>query len=430
VANVLLLQQLAFMAMVPSVVWALLGPSVVRRLWFPLAYLVFAVPWGAGFVPLLQDFTAAFSVKLLELTKVPVYWEGRMIDIPSGSFRVAEACSGIRYLIASIALGSLYAYIMYRSTLRRLLFIAASAAVPILANGLRAYGIIMLAHITEMRLATGVDHVIYGWVFFSFVMILLFALGWFWREDWDRCRQGLSKAILTVFKKQKAKPWMAWMACGLVLCIAAAGPAGAAWLGRDLNSPATNVVLPAAAGGWQGPLRPARIWEPGFRGADQSVHRVYREGNPGVPIHVLVIHYQQERQGRELVSHMNSLHGEGWSFRGQERKHIEIAQKTLPVRELRLRGPRGQNRLIWSWYDIGGRLTTHPWKAKLYGALNKVLGTAEDATLVAIASDFESSPGQARELLRIFIEIHSQIAEPRGVIALQGRRAAAFQPEP
>jgi len=426
-ANVLLLQQLAFMAMVPSVVWALLGPSVLRRLWFPLAYLVFAVPWGAGFVPFLQNFTAAFSVKLLEVTRIPVYWEGHMISIPTGDFRVAEACSGVRYLIASIALGSLYAYIMYRTTLRRVLFVAASAVVPILANGLRAYGIIMLAHISEMRLATGVDHIIYGWVFFSFVILLLFALGWFWREDWARCEQDLSKGPRSDFSRRKGRPWMAWMACSLVFCIAAAGPAGAAWLARDLSSPDTQVVLPQAASGWKGPIKPANSWDPSFRGADQTLHQLYTESNPGRPIHVLVIHYEQERQGRELVSHMNSLRGEAWSFLGQQRRWIEVAQAGLPVREHRLRGPRGENRLVWSWYDIGGRLANHAWKAKLFGVLNKVLGSAEDATLVAVASDYESSLGEAREQLRTFLEDHSRIVEPRGVIDLQRNHADALQ---
>ena len=65
---------------------------------------------------------------------------------------------------------------------RRLVFIALSIIVPIIANGIRAYLIVMIGHLSNNRLATGVDHVIYGWVFFGFVMMLLFWIGSQWRE--------------------------------------------------------------------------------------------------------------------------------------------------------------------------------------------------------------------------------------------------------
>ncbi len=96
---------------------------------------------------------------------------------------MVEGCSGLRYLIASITLGVLYAYLTYRSWKRRLLFSIAAMIVPIFANSGRAYMIVMIAHLSDMKLALGVDHYIYGWVFFGIVMLLLFWIGSFWRED-------------------------------------------------------------------------------------------------------------------------------------------------------------------------------------------------------------------------------------------------------
>ena len=58
-----------------------------------------------------------------------------------------------------------------------MLFVALSVIVPIVANGLRAYMIVMIAHLSDMKLALGVDHLIYGWVFFGLVMLLLFWVG-------------------------------------------------------------------------------------------------------------------------------------------------------------------------------------------------------------------------------------------------------------
>jgi exosortase A len=157
--------QLAVVAMVPATVAALFGWGWVRALAFPLAFLFFAVPFGEVFVPTLIDWTADFTVAAVAASGVPVYREANNFVIPSGRWSVVEACSGIRYLIASLMLGSLYAWMAYRSTRKRIAFIAAAIAVPLVANWLRAYGIVMLGHLSGNRIATGVDHLIYGWLF-------------------------------------------------------------------------------------------------------------------------------------------------------------------------------------------------------------------------------------------------------------------------
>ena len=180
--SVLVIQQLALVAMMGGVVWSLVGTTVTRRLLFPLAFLFFAVPVGADLVPLFQDFTASFTVTALRMSGVPVLWEGRYLTTPSGSWHVAEACAGIRYLLAAVSLGVWFAGMVYRSWTRRLLFILAATLVPILANWLRAYGIVLFGYLVDHQLAAGVDHVLYGWLFFGVVMFLLFVVGLSLRE--------------------------------------------------------------------------------------------------------------------------------------------------------------------------------------------------------------------------------------------------------
>ncbi len=181
-AEVTVVQHFAVAVMIQVAVYALLGGPVTWAIAFPLAYLLFAVPVGEALIPPLQQVTAWFTVEGLRLTGIPVLWEGLYITIPTGNFEVAEACSGLRYLIASVALGFLYAYLTYRSVWRRLAFIALSVVMPIVANGVRAYGIVMIAHLSDMKYATGVDHLIYGWLFFGLVVLLMFWIGSFWRE--------------------------------------------------------------------------------------------------------------------------------------------------------------------------------------------------------------------------------------------------------
>jgi len=118
--------QYAFIAMLIAVVWTLLGWAFAWRAFFPLMFLFFAVPVGEALIPHLVQFTADFTVAALQLTGIPVYREGNHFSLVSGDWSVIEECSGIRYLIASITLGALYAYLTYRSWKRRLLFTIAA----------------------------------------------------------------------------------------------------------------------------------------------------------------------------------------------------------------------------------------------------------------------------------------------------------------
>ncbi len=157
------------------------------RLWWllsgPLLYLFFAVPFGEFLTLKLQDVTTDFVRYALPMVGIPAYIDGYIIEIPEGTFFIAQACAGLRFLIAAIAFGALYALLMYRSPVRRAVFIGISVVVPIIANGFRALGIVSLGHILGSAEAAAADHIIYGWVFFSFVILLLLACGLPFRED-------------------------------------------------------------------------------------------------------------------------------------------------------------------------------------------------------------------------------------------------------
>ncbi len=172
--------QLAWMAMLVLSVPAVLGLAVASAILFPLLFLFFAVPVGEFMLPYMMEWTADFTVYALRMSGIPVYREGLQFVIPSGSWSVVEACSGVRYLIASFMVGTLFAYLNYRSTKRRVIFIIASLLIPILANWLRAYMIVMLGHLSGNTIAVGVDHLLYGRLFFGVVGMLMFYMGGRW----------------------------------------------------------------------------------------------------------------------------------------------------------------------------------------------------------------------------------------------------------
>jgi len=170
-------RQLAAMTLFQLFVVAVLGYSAWRVVAFAMLYLYFLVPTGAFITPTLQDFSARFAVDGVQLLGIPVFSDGLGIEVPGARFMVAEACAGLRFLIASVALGTLYSYMMYRSWGRRAGFIAVSIIVPIIANGFRVLGIVVLGYWLGSAQAATADHLIYGWVFFSIVSLLLIALG-------------------------------------------------------------------------------------------------------------------------------------------------------------------------------------------------------------------------------------------------------------
>ena len=78
------IQQLCFVAMFIAFVWGVVGTSATRVLLFPLAFLLFALPFGDRLIPSLQEFTAGFAVKMLEVSGVSCFSRGT-------SFRSPEA---------------------------------------------------------------------------------------------------------------------------------------------------------------------------------------------------------------------------------------------------------------------------------------------------------------------------------------------------
>jgi exosortase A len=177
-AGVNLVADLGAVMLLQGAVAVVLGPRVSAGLLFPLGYMLFLVPFGDEIMPPLQAITARIAVALSHASGVPAALHGFFIDTPVGRFEVAEACSGVKFLIAMIALGTLVAHLCFRSNRRRALFMAACVVVPILANGVRAWGTIYVAQSRGVEFAAGFDHIVYGWIFFAIVMALLIGLAW------------------------------------------------------------------------------------------------------------------------------------------------------------------------------------------------------------------------------------------------------------
>ena len=384
--------QYAFIAMLIAAVWTLLGWNFVWAAFFPLMFLFFAVPVGEFLIQPLMGVTADFTVALLQATGIPVYREGLFFSIPSGDWSVVEGCSGLRYLIASVTLGVLYAYLTYRSWKRRLLFSIAAIIVPIFANSGRAYMIVMIAHLSDMKLALGVDHYIYGWGFFGIVMLLLFWIGSFWREDDQPQPVSDQPAMPAAGAGSRARPVLP-MALG-VLIIAGLWPAYASWLKARPLPPMPELQV-AAQGGWQS-AESFTTWTPHWIGADRQLRQPYVHA--GHKVLLELNYYVTQRQGAELINSQNFMIRQKdptWSNVGEQIVTVDIGGESRQVRQARMRSRDGQRLLVWQWNLINQQTTVNDHAAKLVLALDRVRLQRDDGLSVLIATPYEDTDAEA-----------------------------------
>jgi len=415
-AGVGVVQQYCAVAMIGLTVWAILGSAVAWALAFPLAYLLFAVPFGEFLEPLLMEHTANFTVAALRLSGIPVFREGLFFIIPSGSWSVVEACSGLRYLIASLTLGLLYAYLTYRSLKRRVLFVAASIIVPIVANWVRAYMIVMIGHLSGMRYAVGVDHLIYGWLFFGVVMLLLFWIGGYWREDLEPAASTVTAAAPGTARSDQ-NPGPIAVATVAVAAIVAAWPIAAARLDDRGPYSAPDLALPAGGSGWQPVEDRAADWFPRYYNYQRLVSKSYRDGASRAGL--TIIYYRQQRPGAQLVSTQNMLVSSSdleWKRVAERARTVDAGAGELPVIESRLRG--ATNLLVWRWYWVDGQFVTNPYWAKVLQARSRLFGRGDDSAAVFAYVPYGEDPQRAGESLHAFVRamlpaIHTTLQHAR-----------------
>jgi len=396
-ASVAVVQQLAVVAMLPVAVFSMLGWQVTRRILFPLCFLIFAVPMGEGLIPPMMDFTADFTVLMLQLTGIPVFREGLFFEIPSGNWSVVEGCSGVRYLIASVTLGCLYAYLTYTSPTRRLAFIIASFVVPVFANGFRAYMIVMIAHHSDYKLAMGVDHFIYGWVWFGIVITLMFWIGSFWREDPpEQAEQALVDG-----ESVSIKPSMVAVA---TLAVALVWPAWGMVSDGSVNSATVTLTAPVHER-WHNTVKNMTDWQPRYLGTDAELMQSYE--SDGVRVSLYLGYYREQRQNAELVNSQNVLVEQKhpvWRQVVHSEMPFQVNGQTIDVWQSRLRANHGQNLQVVYWHWLGGQYSINPYLSKLLEAKAKLLGQPRDGAVILMATEFADETTSAQTSLQQFAE--------------------------
>jgi exosortase A len=405
--------QFALVGLIILAVPALLGFAIARVLAFALLFLLFAVPFGEFAVPRMMAWTADFTVMVLRFVGIPVYREGLEFIIPSGHWSVVEACSGVRYLIASFMIGTLYAYLTYRMPSKRLLFMTLSIVVPIIANWLRAVVIVLIGHVSGNRLATGADHLIYGWVFFGVVIIAMFMIGARWADDEDSQQPALLRPIVSPRAGPSAQAISAVSASGVRIWASALGIV-ALMLGTQvwyskLEQPRSSFdgdwALPGPPSDWSG-VDVALPWAPGF--ADPSAVAARAFEREGRTVWIWAAFYRTPGSVGRLVSSRNAVvaaNDKQWAV-VDEGIHVNGASmwRAATIREGSASSADGRRLRVWQAYWVAGRWVTGDAAAKLSQAAGRLLQGDGDGAVLMMATSLDT---RADEVLGAFARDHA-----------------------
>lgn len=160
----------------------LIGKRAMLSLWFPIAYLLFMVPFWDIFTERLhlpfQNFSAMIGAGLLRLTGIAVYREAVYIALPNITLEVAKVCSGVNQLIAIVAIAIPLAYLTIGSWLKRIILIGIGITIAAVGNGLRVAIIGILSYYGISNVLHGPYHLLQAMSISILGFIALFIGAW------------------------------------------------------------------------------------------------------------------------------------------------------------------------------------------------------------------------------------------------------------
>jgi len=370
------------------------GIELLKALLLPLLYLLFMIPVWAPLIdrltPLFRHFSAWMGVHAAGALGVPAVLDGYFIRLPQATLLVAEACSGVNYLIAVTAVGIPLAWMSFPDMRRRVVLLALGIAIAILANGLRVALIIVLLYGGLIHDVHGPGHMLQGLsvAFMGYAGLFLgaWALSRFWPAPPERPRGSVPPS--SGGSSSGRSTWPA-VATAALLAVALLGVA--VWQAKLRIRPAPLLhpltTLSTRLASWratEGALPAIPMAD--IPGSDR-LERVYWSP-AGARVSVLVLYVEDQSGPRELV--------------GYRTAPLLRGGRTVTVRPLSS-GPvtveRSETReadttlVTYAWYDVGGHVTGSPWMAKARTAWHALTRRRSNAAVIAVRARY--APGEA-----------------------------------
>jgi len=175
--NVLFLSSIGMLIFIMGGLLLAFGKEHLRVLLFPILFLLFMIPVPDSIFDLMigpLQLTASMIGKIiLRILGIPVLRDGIYLHFASFSVQVDKSCSSMHSLIALSALSFVVAYLMMDSLGERIMIVASSIPLAIVANGFRLVLIIMLALWKGEMIFKSFFHPLSGKLFFLLALFIL-----------------------------------------------------------------------------------------------------------------------------------------------------------------------------------------------------------------------------------------------------------------
>lgn len=396
---------------------SLLGIRGTKTVAFPLCYLLAAIPlptfFYAGLSSKLQLWSSSLGVGCLQLVGVMAFREGNVIDLGPVQLQVAEACSGVRYLLPLTSLALLCAYLFKDKMWKRVVLVLSSVPISIMINGFRIGMIGLLVELYGNGAAEGFYHLFEGWVIFmmSFGLLILEMVllgklgasvpGQSWLEQLTWRNQVLDAAHEVGLKNPHGSvlsPGSAYL-CTVAL-FAPFTFFSMTLMDREESPPprAAFVDFPMQIDGWQGapfPLEQQYIDALRF---DDYVLADYRSQRQP-PVNFYAAYYRSQKKGQSAHSPQSCLPGGGWEIESLTQQELPMSPRMPePLRINRAVIRKGeQKQIVLYWFKQRDRNLTDEYQVKVYLLWDAFSRQRTDGALVRLASPI--SPGESEVLV-------------------------------
>jgi EpsI family protein len=411
VGGMISVSQLSLLFSAAGVVLLLLGRAILKQVWLALAYLLFMIPvWEvatSAFQESFQLFSADIGSMVLRLVGIPVRHNGILLELPNVTLKVAEACSGVNFVVAILAVSIPQAYLMLSSVGLRVLVAVLAVLVALLTNGLRValIGVVSYADLAGADIH-GPGHVLQGMsvavVGFLVMFVIVHILARRSRahdalpSDGKAARGGLFPRL---------SPRLCLIACAV---LASTGAVQAVPLTTPVDLQAALNTFPHDIGAWRsaGPLA-----APSFvsgAGADSEISRRYTAGiHRRVQIYAGYFRYQE--QAKELVTErMSVLHEAARVISVKQPNGVSFAANEA------VQSSFGGRKYVVFWYDINGRPVVDRYAAKAWTVWDTVSRRRSNGAVVMLVADLPAD-GNAADVIR-----ETQALAGRTAVALDG----------
>jgi exosortase/archaeosortase family protein len=322
---------------------------------------------------------------MIKILGIPVYRDGMYIQIPNGNFVVAEACSGIRFLISTITIGVLYSYLNFTKLYKQILFVLICCAVAIIGNGLRAFLIILIGHLSDMKAAVGFDHLVYGWVFFAFIMGLIFVIGHYMSDP-------ITELEKTQVKKDKsvAQKFPSLIFTTFTLLVLFLGPLLKYQYEKNVNLLTEQIDKSSLTDtDFKDIPKFDYNWIPSFPRADE----IYISKSTSDNVEIFIAKYYAETDDKEIISYQNRFFDEDlWSLKSISSHEItDISDNNIPYTSLSIVNIQGKERTIRVTYKVNNMLSANKIEFKLLQLTNKIMMTDFGGEVIVLSSSDPSN---------------------------------------